>query len=482
MMEVYSNPMQPLAPNWRRHNQPPPPSRFSRPRYLERKKVIVKPQSVPTIIEPTAAPLPLVPTDSETKKRKAEVESEPEEPVATVETKRAKLLAEQRNIYKMLRKAETGIEQFDTIDFARYEHPWSDFYDRITVQASRVLAIMPMSSSEAEWLKSRIKNTEDEHVAAMWHEAQINIECCTARLHVMVTERNDATQFNTTPNAVFYSKDNEALETGCVCPLKGAILMCNDLSHTHSRCGWQTQINETHTDATNSFSFERRVESIDRYRDRLTFGSFNQNIVATNVFGEATRQVWDTLLRIACQFPTPPHSVALFNELDAELHADTTLTATRHCIDSFCYKTWQEARRGKAADRRMALLPTTIYFLKQKTRKNEYFEPRTVRDAGYLDANHPYYWRFDATDANETTLGLLLFVEATGNSIWLDVWKRWCTLLCRHCWECRLCQTRLCEFLSSLVLLFELTPGVVATSYSSRLEQLLRRVKIKPTN
>jgi hypothetical protein len=430
-------------------------------------------------VAPVPTPEPVVSADvtivdlspAETKKRKAK---QPPENGGTVLEKRMRILAHQKDVHKSQRSESTRIDQFDTEDHQRIDRTWTFFYDRCTQSMRRTLYKKKLLADEIKWLKAEMRRDE---CADLWFFWISRPDQCNARIHSPVVSREGKAQFEITPNAVFYDKTDEAKDAGCICYLKGTILLCNDLSHRHSKCGWQTQISETHKDVPSTFNFERRIESIDRYRDRLTFASFNQNIVATNIFGLATQQVWDSMLRIANRMFTPPHSIMLFNNLDSALAADPSLTALRYCIDCFSIKSWQESRKGKPRDRRFSLLPATIYYLKGLPDKKEFGDPLTVRDAGYLDANHPFHSRFDARDANETTLGLLLFVESTGNTLWQKVWDKWREQTAAHCEKCQPCRIRFVEFLSCLVLLFEMTPGVVELSFAEKLEDFLRLIK-----
>lgn len=401
--------------------------------------------------------------------------------IPTVPEKRARLLAKQKAIFEDLKPKSTRI---DGVDFAGNPNEdgfapfWTLLYDKFARTRRTVFVDCPLTTTERTLLRERSQNN---FAAYTWLDAIHLPYECNNREHRELQHRNNSTLFGSCPNAAYYAAPINTAMKKCFCHLTNTILLCNDLSHSHTRGGWQRQIDETHTDANDSYRFERDVESIDRYRDRLTFGSYNQNIVATETFGPASHQRWEALLRIAMRHCVPTHSIALFNTLDEQLRASSALSATRRCLDCFAYKTRFSSMRGAQRDYRLSLIPETIFYLKRtpmsERERERVGEPRFVRDAGYLDSNHPFHSRFDACDANETTMAILLFVDATGNSMWLSVWQLWSTVLVVHCKTCIHCRRRLVEFLSCITLLGQLTPGVLPSLFATNTERLLRRLR-----
>lgn len=400
------------------------------------------------------------------------------ETILTVAEKRRRLFERQREIYRAHRASRTQIDGCDSGFAPRHiDALWTRLYDEIRPGERPAFAVEEMLREDREYLAEKLARNE---TFLRWMEFTAHPFSCRARHHVGFATRNNA-EFFSCPNASYYQRSTSSATDNCTCATRNTIMLCNDLSHQHSRIGWQAQIDATHTEdpLPRFFTFDTSVTSTDRYRDRLTCGSFNQNIVAANTFGPGTAERWEQLMNIAIDMSEPPHSITLFNRLDAYLSREPALSDLRHCIDCFSTKSPDVWKSGKSIDRRMSLPPRVIEYLKSRCRRfdSAHFEPRYVRDAGYLDATHPHHSRFDATDANSTTLALALFVEATGNSLWLRVWQAWCSMLERHCATCPHCCERLVEFLSCIVILAQLTPGVIEYSYAERLEVLLLRLK-----
>ena len=391
----------------------------------------------------------------------------------TAAEKRVRFLAKQKRTFVEQRPDSTRIDALDYTAPDFFTPFWSLFYQRLLIGTRRSFSDQPATVREREWLLERVQNNSCTYT---WVDAVRLSHTCTNREHLELAQRDNASQFDSCPNAAYYDEPRTSAARKCLCHLRNTVILCNDLSHSHTRVGWQQQIDATHTDAPATYRFESEVQSIDRFRDRLTFGSFNQNIVATEPFGPASHQRWEALLRIAARHCTPTHSISLFNTLDARLKADSALSATRRCLDCFAYKTLLAMRRGQPRDRRLSLIPETIFHLKQ-TEGERAGEPRFVRDAGYLDANHPFHTRFDACDANETTMAVLLFIEATGNSMWLRVWQVWVTVVAEHCNTCIGCRQRLIEFLACVTLLGQITPSVLPSLFAQNIERLLKLLR-----
>lgn len=410
---------------------------------------------------------PAVP-DETAKRRRIDVH----DPTLSDDERRQRLLELQRQEYAERRVADTRVAQLDPKYVEHFRPFWEPLYDRLMVGTRRRLCDSSLSDAELAWLR---RETRYDYCYFVWNLKYTQYDECPRRPRCVPTERNDVTQFFDTPNAQFY----EQRHTACYCLTENTLVLCNDLSHQHSKNGWQTQIAETHRDPTQlpaHFSFQRSIESIDRYRDRLLFGAYNQNIVAAGVFGAGTQQRWDAMLEVCAALPEIHHSASLYNRLDALLAEDANLSELRHCIWTFSYSS--SRRREHPGDRAMSLPPKTIYYLKSRASKSEYCEPRTVADAGYLDAGHPVHWRFDAREAQETTLALALFVEATKNSNWLNVWNHWFRLVQTHCAECLECKRAFVEFLGCILLLEQTTLDVFTLDFRVRLERLLFALRL----
>jgi len=466
-------------------NQPPPPMFFFK--RIKKRNTVREEDRIAPLQVPPPGPVQLSvalraqPLQAARKRKSAAAADEAgtdapieEEKLPTVAEKRARLLEQQKERCKALRVDDTQIKGVDSKLNDYFVPLWLPLYNECMFGRRESFAKTPLSQPERELLVDRIKNT---YCFRRWMDSVSRPDVCHNRSHVDVEQRNDAVQFSVCANAKYHDVSREPATASCFCALTDAVLLCNDLSHKHTKEGWATQIDATHTEATSAFNFEKSVESIDRYRDRLTFGSFNQNIVASHTFGRGTRSRWDALLFIADHHCTPIHSIALFNQFDDRMHSAASLRELRYCLDAFASKVPSSAYRRKPADIRMALLPRTITHLRQGMRPGDYYEPRFVRDAGYFDANHPVHWRFDACDGNQTTLGILLFLEATGNSLWLRVWELWVEILVTHCETCNRCRLRIVDFLCCVALLDQLTPKIIARTYINRLSQLLTKLK-----
>lgn len=461
------------------YNQPPPPLFFSK-RSKKREPPYVGDKPAPQQAPPPgpvqlSVGLRAQPLQAARKRKSDErTTADGEEKPMTVREKRACLLFEQKERYKNARIENTQIHGVDSTQNDFFEPLWYPIFAEIMLGRTESLTRKPLSLRQREKLAQQVKHT---YCYTRWMSAVNTSDLCWHRAHVDLEKRNDALQFSTCANAHYFDVSRDPTTVSCFCSLTNSVVLCNDLCHKHTKEGWSAQIEATHTEATDAFDFENAVESIDRYRDRLTFGSFNQNIVASNTFGNGTRDRWNALLYIADHLCPPVHSIALFNDFDNQMFNNSSMRELRHCIDTFADKSPLVYQTCKPIDRRMALLPRTISHLRQCAAPGDNSEPRFVRDAGYLDANHPAYWRFNACDANQTTLALLLFVEATGNSLWLRTWTLWTDMLKRHCESCSGCRRRVVDFLCCIALLNQLTPNVIGRNYMYRLSELLEELK-----
>lgn len=407
----------------------------------------------------TETVLPLSTSEQAAKKRKVDVY----DPTIGVEERRHRILELQKEECRQTSVSETRIGYVDPTAVAEFHPFWTLRYERLLSGERTRMNDVPLTKEERDWVRSEARY---DYCLFLWCHKHEKPDKCHRHPPCEPTERDEATQFHDTPNVQFFEEQHR----DCYCASEDTILLCNDVSHQHSKHGWSTQIAQTHRDPAPTFSYQRSIDSIDRYRDRLSFGPYNQNIVATRVFGPGTRQRWDTMLEVASVLPEIQHSARLFNELDEVLKNDANFSHMRHCIWTFSYSSPKKERPG---DRKMSLLPKTIRHLKSRAPKTEHCEPRTVADAGYLDSCHPIHWRFDAREGAETTLGVALFVEATKNSNWLTVWRLWVRIVTRHCFKCAQCTRRFIEFLSCVLLLEQLTPNVFSVEFRGRLEGFL---------
>ena len=402
-------------------------------------------------------------SEQASKKRKIDVH----DPTISTEERRFRILELQKEEYRERSVADTTLHYVEPAYVGKFEPFWMPLYERLVIGARTRLCDSSLTDEELEWLRKEIRF---DYCHFVWCHKYAQPRLCRRIPPCQPIERNEELQFFDTPNAQFFDEKHG----DCLCTTEDAIVLCNDLSHQHSKNGWATQIATTHRDPAALFSFQRSVGSIDRYRDRLLCGSYNQNIVAARVFGPGSNQRWETMLDVASSLPEIQHSASLFNKLDEVLRRDENLSELRHCIWTFSYSSSKKEHPG---DRKMSLPPKTIHYLKSRSRRGEHCEPRTVSDAGYLDAGHPIHWRFDAREAAETTLGLALFVEATKNSNWLNVWNHWFRIVVQHCSNCRECRRRFVEFLSCVLLLEQLTLGVFTLDFRVRLERFLCALK-----
>lgn len=265
--------------------------------------------------------------------------------------------------------------------------------------------------------------------------------------HSEIKERTD---FSRQPSSAYFTQSYPIVSgrdyVYCTCAENNTILMCNNLSHAHC-------VHSVHI----------RSRSTHQCMDRQVCGQDNQNIVATGTFGNDTRRRWAHLLSTSRSFDKPVHSIDLFNELERNMAIDEDLKGLRFCMASFSHRSRSEAVLGHPSDKTLSLLPVT---------KKSFPKANSVRDAMYMDSYHPHHDRIDARNANQVTMAILLFVEATGSSLWNRVWKIWRTLLLEHCDRCMSCKSACLEFMSLLCVMNFASRGVFPKRFTSNVENL----------
>lgn len=331
-----------------------------------------------------------------------------------------------------------------------------------------------------------------EENAAAGHRANLCFQCIEQ--HSELRQRNGielgARGYLITPNTTYFTPARSVRTRDtlyfCTCAVNNTVVLCCNVAHAHSEHGWVTQLGTTMLEYGGAlYDFVRDQFSIDRYRDRLVTGVYNQNVVAAGTFGIETRERWVRLCQVARLCHVPTHSHLIFQQFEDELDSRESTRPFVQCLRSFCVRTYAEAHRGTPADQCSSYPPETIDYLRRHPldRRRADVVPYNVREGNYIDANHSLHTRVDAYSATEVTLALILFYVTTGSAGWKACWKLWIELLSLHCTaalavsrRCQ-CRARMLDFLACVSFLDFLTPKVFPELMIECIDTLFDKLK-----
>jgi len=257
--------------------------------------------------------------------------------------------------------------------------------------------------------------------------------CSETTMHNEVAKRE---AYMNSPNACFYESPMADFKNNCVCEKNGTIVLCSNAKHM------------THI-------VDQQTCPVPGKR----MGSDNMCVVASEVFGSATRERWILLRTICGTMPAGRHDELLVKTFLESLENDKNLCGLVPCLREFGVEDQSILRTGKVHDEKVV----------------DRLGSR-VRVQKKLPVDSHGRERFFLYDPMEMTLALLIFVEARMTAGWYNVWRVWVSCVQTHSFCCPFCSGPISESLYRFVVYNTMIP-VLPVTMATMLEQFAQIVR-----
>lgn len=258
------------------------------------------------------------------------------------------------------------------------------------------------------------------------------------------------------PEAPTYKNGNRNQLVYCECALATTVVLCAHPSHCHCRP-------ET-TTTTAARSWDPDEPAGNRFRT----GANNRAIVACGVLGRETRSRWQTLCNMCTHLTPPDHGASLYEVFAKAVCTEPLLKPMLECLAEFANNSPGSSLFGKPHE----------YHHERRTQFGASIGP----DADgriMLDAEHHCRERFQADCPYATSLAILMFVETTNSSIWLNVWRFWESAVVHHTNVCPPCFNKMRQSLYRLVVYNAMLP-MMSLGMARAVEKLADRLRYEP--